>query len=87
MACHARLQIVCLVLVNHVGLGQLIDHSEETGHFFFYRALVTTVPYIAQCVTHGFVLILVAQTLYVIASYALERRLVICHFLFVSKNW
>lgn len=87
MTRYARLQIVRLVLVNHIGLRQLVNHSEQLGHFFFYHALVAAVANIAQCVAHGFVLVLVAQTLYVIASYALERRLVICHFLFVSKNW
>ena len=61
MQCQARLQVSGLVLVDDVGLGQLVEHLLNLGVEGYGLVLVSHGAQLANGVAHGLGIVLVVQ--------------------------
>lgn len=78
------LQIGRLVFVDHVFLGQLVDHRDYLGEQLRGFGLVRTQTQFLDGVTGRFVVVTVAQTFFIVGTDTLDGRFVVCHFIEIN---
>ena len=71
MQCETGLQVVGLVLVPEVALGEAVNHAEELGKLLLGFGTVFEVPELTDGRTRGFLVVAIVQALLFVLTNAL----------------